>query len=75
VIAWEWDLQLEEEDQEPRPEFETTVKTFRVNPVTGKREPYLTFWDRSRRVVVSGSIVLFMVNFISLFTFKNLFLH
>ncbi|XP_065345514.1 anoctamin-4-like isoform X2 [Cloeon dipterum] len=61
VIAWEWDLQFVEEDQEPRPEFETSVKTFRVNPVTGRREPFLTLWDRSRRIVASGSIVLFMV--------------
>jgi anoctamin-4 len=62
VIAWEWDLQLEEEDQEPRPEFETSVKTFRVNPVTGRKEPFLSFWDKSRRIAMSASIVLFMVN-------------
>ncbi|XP_059479818.1 anoctamin-4-like [Neocloeon triangulifer] len=61
VIAWEWDLQFVDEDQEPRPEFETTVKTFRINPVTGRREPFLTFLDRSRRVVASGSVVIFMV--------------
>jgi anoctamin-4 len=61
VIAWEWDLIMEEDDQETRPEFETTVKSFRVNPVTGKKEPYLSIWNKGKRLVMSASVVLFMV--------------
>lgn len=61
VLAWEWDLQHGEGDEEPRPEFETSVKTFRINPVTREREPYLPVWSRTLRYVATGSIVFFMV--------------
>lgn len=61
VIIWEWDLQNAECDEEPRPEFETTVKTFRVNPVTREREPYLPSWSKALRYCATGSIVFFMV--------------
>lgn len=44
VLVWEWDLQGTENDEEPRPEFETSVKTFRINPVTREKEPYMPFW-------------------------------
>lgn len=70
VLAWEWDLQNGENDEEPRPEFEASVKTFRINPVTREREPYLPVWDRTRRYIATGSIVFFMV--IS-FIFNNFF--
>lgn len=61
VLAWEWDLQNGENDEEPRPEFEASVKTFRINPVTREREPYLPVWHRTRRYMVTGSLVFFMV--------------
>ncbi|XP_076687258.1 anoctamin-4 isoform X2 [Andrena cerasifolii] len=61
VIIWEWDLQNVESDEEPRPEFETTVKTFRVNPVTREREPYLPSWSKALRYCATGSIVFFMI--------------
>ena len=61
VIVWEWDLQNVESDEEPRPEFETTVKTFRINPVTREREPYLPVWSKVLRSCATSSIVFFMV--------------
>ncbi|XP_053994929.1 anoctamin-4 [Hylaeus volcanicus] len=61
VIIWEWDLQNVESDEEPRPEFETTVKTFRINPVTREREPYLPIWSKALRLCATGSIVFFMI--------------
>ena len=44
-----------------RPEYEASVKTTRINPVTKKREPFLTTWNKVVRVAVSASSVLFMV--------------
>lgn len=61
VIRWEWDLQNVEQDEEPRPEFEANVTTYRVNPVTRQREPYLTAWNRCLRFTATGSAVMFMV--------------
>lgn len=61
MIIWEWDLQNVESEEEPRPEFETTVKTFRINPVTREREPYLPVWSKALRSCATGSIVFFMV--------------
>ncbi|CAL7951750.1 unnamed protein product [Xylocopa violacea] len=61
VIVWEWDLQNAENDEEPRPEFETTVKTFRINPVTREREPYLPLWSKALRFCATGSMVFFMI--------------
>ncbi|GBP81845.1 Anoctamin-5 [Eumeta japonica] len=34
VLRWEWDLGGVDHDEEPRPEFEASIKTFRTNPVT-----------------------------------------
>lgn len=62
VIKWEWDLQNIESDEENRPEFETSVKTFRTNPVTREREPYMPTLTKAVRYVGTGSAVLFMVN-------------
>nr|XP_046480563.1 anoctamin-4-like isoform X1 [Neodiprion pinetum] len=61
VIVWEWDLQNVDGDEETRPEFETTVKTYRVNPVTREREPYLPAWSRVLRFTATGSMVFFMI--------------
>ncbi|XP_054290583.1 anoctamin-4-like [Macrosteles quadrilineatus] len=61
VVAWEWDLQNVEEDEEPRPEFEATVKTFRTNPVTRRKEPYIPAWNKMLRFAVTGSMVFFMI--------------
>ena len=61
VIAWEWDLTNFEEEEQTRPEFEASIKTTRINPVTKKPEPYLPTWDKCYRVTATWSIVLFMV--------------
>ncbi|XP_011301819.1 anoctamin-4 [Fopius arisanus] len=61
VIVWEWDLQNVDGDEEPRPEFETSVKTFRINPVTREREPYMPAYSRAWRYCVTGSLVFFMI--------------
>ncbi|KAH1011948.1 hypothetical protein HUJ04_001214 [Dendroctonus ponderosae] len=61
VIQWEWDLQGTEQDEEPRPEFETSVKTFRTNPVTREKEPYLPTSQKVFRMVITGSAVFFML--------------
>ncbi|XP_073997753.1 anoctamin-4-like isoform X3 [Rhodnius prolixus] len=61
IIAWEWDLQYTEEDEEARPEFEATVKTFRTNPVTRQKEPYMPAGQKAWRMVVTSSTVLFMI--------------
>lgn len=61
VLVWEWDLQNADYDEEPRPEFETSVKTFRINPVTKEKEPYLPVWSKAIRGLATSSIVFFMV--------------
>lgn len=61
VLVWEWDLQNIENEEDMRPEFETTVKTFRINPVTREKEPYMPTWTRAVRFVATSSAVLFMV--------------
>ncbi|XP_069684912.1 anoctamin-5 isoform X2 [Periplaneta americana] len=61
VIVWEWDLQNVEDDEDPRPEFETSVKTFRVNPVTMEKEPYLPTWSKVWRFMATTSAVMFMM--------------
>lgn len=43
-------------------EFETSVKTFRTNPVTREKEPYLPTWSKALRFAATGSAVFFMVN-------------
>lgn len=62
VVAWEWDLQNVEEDEEPRPEFEATVTTVRTNPVTRRQEPYIPAWNKILRFAATGSMVFFMVS-------------
>uniref|UniRef100_A0A182NDF6 Anoctamin n=1 Tax=Anopheles dirus TaxID=7168 RepID=A0A182NDF6_9DIPT len=61
VLVWEWDLQNIENEEDMRPEFETTVKTFRINPVTREKEPYMPTWTRAIRFVATSSAVLFMI--------------
>ncbi|ODN04168.1 Anoctamin-5 [Orchesella cincta] len=67
VISWEWDLHNYEVEEEPRPEFEAAVTTFRINPVTQTAEPYLSFWSKALRMVIVSSLVfllLFIVAFV-----------
>ncbi|KAG6443859.1 anoctamin-4 isoform X3 [Manduca sexta] len=62
ILRWEWDLGGGvDQDEEPRPEFEASVKTFRTNPVTREKEPYLPAWQKNMRYVATSSAVLFMI--------------
>ncbi|XP_044763195.1 anoctamin-4-like isoform X2 [Coccinella septempunctata] len=61
MIQWEWDLQGNDLDEEPRPEFETSVKTFRTNPVTREKEPYLSAKSKSLRYFITGSAIALML--------------
>lgn len=76
VLIWEWDLQNIENEEDTRPEFETSVKTFRTNPVTREKEPYMPTWDRAIRFFATSSAVLFMVCRIAFLTFllKSVFI-
>ncbi|KAL7732969.1 hypothetical protein ACLKA6_002780 [Drosophila palustris] len=62
VLVWEWDLHNVDMDEENRPEFETNATTFRMNPVTREKEPYMSTWNRAIRFVITGSAVLFMIS-------------
>ena len=42
--------------------FKTTVKSTRMNPVTKTKEAYLPPWNKSSRVFLTYSLVLFMVS-------------
>lgn len=61
LIVWEWDLQNIESDEENRPEFETSAKNFRTNPVTKDKEPYIPTWTKVFRYFVTASVVTMMV--------------
>ncbi|XP_063372345.1 anoctamin-4 [Cydia amplana] len=64
VLRWEWDLGGVDQDEDPRPEFEASVKTFRTNPVTREKEPYLPGWQKTMRYVATSSAVLFMITIV-----------
>ena len=66
MIAWEWDLTNFEDEEQTRPEYETHVKTKRINPVTRKHEPYLSPWDKAARVLFTNSFVFVMVSMIKI---------
>ncbi|XP_058829610.1 anoctamin-4 isoform X2 [Topomyia yanbarensis] len=64
VLVWEWDLQNIENEEDMRPEYETSVKTFRTNPVTREKEPFMPTWDRAIRFAATSSAVLFMISIV-----------
>uniref|UniRef100_A0A671VIY5 Anoctamin n=1 Tax=Sparus aurata TaxID=8175 RepID=A0A671VIY5_SPAAU len=63
VLAYDWDLiDWEEEEEEIRPQFEAKYsKKERMNPISGKPEPYQAFTDKYSRLVVSTSGIFFMI--------------
>ncbi|GAB5574139.1 anoctamin-4 isoform X4 [Prionailurus iriomotensis] len=54
VIAYDWDLiDWEEEEEEIRPQFEAKYsKKERMNPISGKPEPYQAFADKCSRLII-----------------------
>lgn len=49
---------------EIRPQFEAKYsKKERMNPISGKPEPYQAFTDKYSRLIVSASGIFFMVSF------------
>ncbi|CAG0886852.1 unnamed protein product [Darwinula stevensoni] len=77
IIAWEWDLDGFEEEEDARPEFEAKVsqdfpfflirrsvplaKSTRLNPVTMQYEPYLTRLEKLLRLFTVSSFVFFLL--------------
>ncbi|XP_041636798.1 anoctamin-4-like isoform X2 [Cheilinus undulatus] len=63
VLAYDWDLiDWEEEEEEIRPQFEAKYsKKERMNPISGKPEPYQDFTDKYSRLIVSASGIFFMI--------------
>ncbi|KAM9705183.1 anoctamin-4-like isoform 2-T2 [Menidia menidia] len=63
VLAYDWDLiDWEEEEDEIRPQFEAKYsKKERMNPISGKPEPYQAFTDKYSRLLVSASGIFFMI--------------
>ncbi|XP_031438519.1 anoctamin-4 [Clupea harengus] len=63
VLAYDWDLVDWEEDEEDiRPQFEAKYsKKERMNPISGKPEPYQAFTDKYSRLIVSASGIFFMI--------------
>ncbi|KAF7664480.1 hypothetical protein LDENG_00176140 [Lucifuga dentata] len=63
ALAYDWDLiDWEEEEEEIRPQFEAKYsKKERMNPISGKPEPYQAFTDKYSRLIVSASGIFFMI--------------
>uniref|UniRef100_A0A8C6K8E1 Anoctamin n=1 Tax=Nothobranchius furzeri TaxID=105023 RepID=A0A8C6K8E1_NOTFU len=63
VLAYDWDLiDWEEEEVKLRPQFEAKYsKKERMNPISGKPEPYQAFTDKYSRLLVSASGIFFMI--------------
>ncbi|KAM9327575.1 anoctamin-4-like [Pholidichthys leucotaenia] len=63
VLAYDWDLiDWEEQEDEVRPQFEAKYsKKERMNPISGKPEPYQAFTDKYSRLIVSASGIFFMI--------------
>jgi len=61
VMVWEWDLEMDDQEEQTRPEFEANVKTTRINPVTKHPEPFLPGWNKVGRLVFTHSFVVFLL--------------
>ncbi|XP_055938887.1 anoctamin-4-like isoform X2 [Argiope bruennichi] len=63
TLAWEWNLaDLDYGMEQIRPEYESTVKNYRLNPVTMAIEPFLPFWSKVYRIAAANSAVLFVLS-------------
>ncbi|XP_056382674.1 anoctamin-3 isoform X2 [Hyla sarda] len=66
VLTYDWDLiDWEDEEEELRPQFEAKYsKLERLNPITGKPEPFQPFSDKLSRLMVSVSGIFFMISLV-----------
>ncbi|XP_029438252.1 anoctamin-3 isoform X1 [Rhinatrema bivittatum] len=66
VLTYDWDLiDWEDEEEELRPQFEAKYSEVeRVNPITGKPEPFQPFSDKLSRLMVSVSGIFFMISLV-----------
>ncbi|XP_078664179.1 anoctamin-4-like isoform X6 [Branchiostoma floridae x Branchiostoma belcheri] len=65
VISYDWDLVgFEDEEERPRPEFESKVSTHRINPVNKLEEAFLPFYNKVPRLIWAGLVVVFMVSLV-----------
>uniref|UniRef100_A0A0N4Z324 Anoctamin n=1 Tax=Parastrongyloides trichosuri TaxID=131310 RepID=A0A0N4Z324_PARTI len=61
-IAYKWGmLDFEVEDETMRPDFQSKIKTKRINPVSKEEEPWLPTKEKVFRWFCSGMTVLFFV--------------
>eukprot|EP00066_Takifugu_rubripes_P016709 XP_011605975.1 PREDICTED: anoctamin-3 [Takifugu rubripes] len=65
-LTYDWDLiDWEEEEEELRPQFEAKYsRRERVNPISGKPEPFQPFSDKLSRLMVSVSGIFFMISLV-----------
>uniref|UniRef100_A0A3P9M3G1 Anoctamin n=1 Tax=Oryzias latipes TaxID=8090 RepID=A0A3P9M3G1_ORYLA len=65
-LTYDWDLiDWEEEEEELRPQFEAKYsRKERVNPISGKPEPFQPFSDKLSRLMVSVSGIFFMISLV-----------
>ena len=61
ILKWEWDLTDNEDIEEIRPEFESNVKSRRVNPVTKVMEAFVSGKERFLRITLTWAVVFFIV--------------
>ncbi|XP_035274695.1 anoctamin-3 isoform X1 [Anguilla anguilla] len=65
-LTYDWDLiDWEEEEEELRPQFEAKYsRVERVNPISGRPEPFQPFSDKLSRLMVSVSGIFFMLSLV-----------
>ncbi|XP_071829141.1 anoctamin-4-like isoform X2 [Apostichopus japonicus] len=62
TTACEWDaIGYEETEENCRPQLERSIETTRISPVTGAEEPYVHYWVRFRRYIISFIMILFLI--------------
>ncbi|XP_020601882.1 anoctamin-4-like isoform X1 [Orbicella faveolata] len=61
-IAYEWDLLgYEDEEEQPRPEYEALALETRLNPITKVEEPFISIGKKVPRFVCGISFIVFML--------------
>ncbi|XP_061532017.1 anoctamin-3 [Phycodurus eques] len=65
-LTYDWDLiDWEEEEEELRPQFEAKYSRMeRINPISGKPEPFQPLSDKLSRLMVSVSGIFFMISLV-----------